>query len=169
MSLASLSDCKEQIKSWKAQPFGELITEAMQATVSKYVKVVNQCDKGLLTNTVLPLLADKVTTFKGMTPVVVALRNELLEERHWEQIQEVIHTEIDRSKGVFFKAADIQAAERAAAERAAAERAAAERAALAGYPAVVPPYAYEAHQTPFEAHQAPFGQSPLIPPVISFR
>ena len=60
-----LLDFKEQIESWKAQPFGELNTEAMQVTISKYVKLVNQCNKGLPTNTVLPLLADKVTTFKG--------------------------------------------------------------------------------------------------------
>ena len=143
----------------------------------------------------------------------IALRNESLNERHWNQIQEVIHTEIDRSKGVFLLGyllglrqvlvqtilgsrfveplqKRVDAWEKSlrlfsetldewlAWQRSwmylesifkAAERAAAERAALAGYPAVVPPYAYEAHQTPFEAHQAPFGQSPLIPPVISFR
>ena len=44
----------------------------------------------------LPLLAEKVTTFKGMTPVVVALRNEALKPHHWEQIEAAIHSDIER-------------------------------------------------------------------------
>ena len=36
------------------------------------------------------MLAEKVTTFKGMTPVVVALRNEALKPHHWEQIEAAI-------------------------------------------------------------------------------
>ena len=96
-----LNDFGEQVEAWKKAPFETLNTELMQVTVAKYGKVVAQCDKGLPTNTVLPKLADAVTVFKALTPVVVALRNTALQPRHWENIEMAIHTPIDRTEGVF--------------------------------------------------------------------
>ena len=70
----------------------------MQQSVNKYNKVCAQCEKGLPINTVLPMLKEKVDVFKGLVPVVVALRNDALKEHHWTQIEEVIHQEIDRGE-----------------------------------------------------------------------
>ena len=56
-------------------PFDSLNTEHMQQQVQRYAKVVNQCEKGLPANSVLPILREKVDTFKVLVPVVVALRN----------------------------------------------------------------------------------------------
>ena len=94
-----LNDWGIQVEEWKAADFETLNPEDMGVKVGKYNKIVGQCDKGLPTNTVLPLLADKVTTFKAMTPVVVALRNAALKAHHWEQIETAIHTTIDRGDG----------------------------------------------------------------------
>ena len=44
------------------------------------------------------MLKEKVDVFKGLVPVVVALRNDALKEHHWTQIEEVIHQEIDRGE-----------------------------------------------------------------------
>ena len=52
--------------------------------VTKYAKVVAQSEKGMASNTVVPILKEKVDTFKGMVPVVVALRNDSLKAHHWE-------------------------------------------------------------------------------------
>ena len=68
----------------------------MQQQVQRYAKVVNQCEKGLPANSVLPILREKVDTFKVLVPVVVALRNEALRQHHWEQIELAIHSDIDR-------------------------------------------------------------------------
>ena len=92
----SLSDWGEQIEKWSNAPFDSLNTEHMQQQVQRYAKVVNQCEKGLPANTVLPILREKVDTFKVLVPVVVALRNEALRQHHWEQIELAIHSDIDR-------------------------------------------------------------------------
>ena len=91
-----LKDWGIQVEEWKAAAFDTLNTEEMGVKVNKYSKIVGQCDKGLPSNTVLPILAEKVTVFKALTPVVVALRNESLKPHHWEQIEAAIHTSIDR-------------------------------------------------------------------------
>eukprot|EP00966_Prymnesium_polylepis_P236491 5469227-Prymnesium_polylepis.1 len=70
----------------------------MQAQVTRYAKVVAQSDKGLPSNTVVPILKEKVDVFKGLVPVVVAMRNESLKEHHWAQIEQAIHAEIERGE-----------------------------------------------------------------------
>ena len=94
----SLHDWGEQIEAWSTAPFESLNADQMQVQVTKYAKVVNQSEKGLPLNTVLPILKDKVDQFKTMVPVVVALRNESLKEHHWGQIEQSIHSEIVRDE-----------------------------------------------------------------------
>jgi len=93
-----LHDWGEQVDGWSTAPFESLNTEVMQQQVNKYAKICSQVEKGLPANTVLPLLKDKVDTFKSLVPVVVALRNDALKEHHWAQIEEAIHTEMDRGE-----------------------------------------------------------------------
>lgn len=87
------------MEQWSSAPFESLNTDLMQQQVTRYAKVVAQSDKGLPSNTVVPILKEKVSTFKGMVPVVVALRNEALKEHHWKQIADAIDRTIERDEG----------------------------------------------------------------------
>ena len=49
----------EQVEEWKVAPFDDAQPGADAGTVTKYAKVVSQCEKGLPTNTVLPILAER--------------------------------------------------------------------------------------------------------------
>ncbi|KAL3909338.1 MAG: hypothetical protein SGPRY_009465, partial [Prymnesium sp.] len=90
---------KVPVEQWSSAPFESLNTDLMQQQVTRYAKVVAQSDKGLPSNTVVPILKEKVSTFKGMVPVVVALRNEALKEHHWKQIADAIDRTIERDEG----------------------------------------------------------------------
>jgi len=94
-----IADWGRQVELWTAAPFDELDTDLMQKEVTKYAKVCSQVEKGLPMNSVLPLLKDKVDTFKQLVPVVVAMRNDALKEHHWRSIEEVISNEIERGEG----------------------------------------------------------------------
>lgn len=70
----------------------------MQQQVTRYSKIVAQSDKGLPSNSVVPILKEKVDTFKKMVPVVIALRNEALKDHHWKQIADAIDHPIERDE-----------------------------------------------------------------------
>ena len=94
-----IHDWGAQVDEWNGAPFDALDPELMQKEVTKYAKTVSQCEKGLAPNTALPILKERVETFKGMVPVVVSMRNEALKEHHWKQIEEAIGSAIERGEG----------------------------------------------------------------------
>jgi dynein heavy chain len=96
---SSLDDWARQTEDWVQAPFESLNVEAMNGYVQRVDKVCKQCEKGLPENTVLPILKDKVDTFKAMVPVIDALRNPALRERHWNQIEDTIHSKVERGEG----------------------------------------------------------------------
>jgi dynein heavy chain len=46
-------------------------------------------------------LTDLVDTFKGAMPIVVALRNENLSEKHWQEIKDLIQHDFDINDAEF--------------------------------------------------------------------
>lgn len=76
-----------------------LFTEIDDADISKksehYAKIANRLDKSLPANPIQATLKDMVETFKAAMPIVSALRNKSLEERHWTDINNLIDGEID--------------------------------------------------------------------------
>ena len=96
---SSLDDWGRQTDEWVGAPFEMLVVDSMNAYVQKIDKVCKQCEKGMPDNTVLPILKEKVDTFKAIVPVIDALRNPALRERHWSQIEDTIHSKVERSDG----------------------------------------------------------------------
>ena len=66
--------------------------------VNLYTKTVFQAQKGMPGNPVVPRLKDSVDTFTPLLPCVVNLRNNNLQERHWDEIHSLLGFEIKGDK-----------------------------------------------------------------------
>lgn len=53
-------------------------------------------EKGLIPNRLVPRLRASVDEFRGLLPVVAALRNTALKERHWAKVNELVGTVLVR-------------------------------------------------------------------------
>jgi len=58
-------------------------------------------EKNLEDNPIQRKLKELVDTFKGAMPIVVALRNDALQEHHWKEIKDLINSDFDISNPEF--------------------------------------------------------------------
>uniref|UniRef100_A0A1I8GGQ9 DHC_N2 domain-containing protein n=1 Tax=Macrostomum lignano TaxID=282301 RepID=A0A1I8GGQ9_9PLAT len=86
----SIDEWDKYLDQWKAAPFMELDVEDLSNTTMKYMKAVQQLEKGLPPNPVVPRLKEKVDDMRTKLPVVTDLRNENLKDRHWNKIEEIV-------------------------------------------------------------------------------
>jgi dynein heavy chain len=70
----------------------------MEKQVNLYTKTVFQAQKGMPGNPVVPRLKDSVDTFTPLLPCVVNLRNNNLQERHWDEIHSLLGFEVKGDK-----------------------------------------------------------------------
>ncbi|XP_075260085.1 dynein axonemal heavy chain 6-like isoform X4 [Convolutriloba macropyga] len=71
---------------WLEDKLLDLDAEEMNGSVTKFQKYVNQLEKGLPPNTIVPILKQRVDSMKTKMPVIVDLHNREFKARHWEQI-----------------------------------------------------------------------------------
>jgi dynein heavy chain len=83
-------------KGWTKTQFDALDAEDMAAEVTAYNKIVMNAERTLPTNNVVPELKSMTTVFKNTVPVVSDLRNDSLQDRHWEKIEAVIGQPVPR-------------------------------------------------------------------------
>ena len=81
-------------QEWLSTEFKVIDAFNLEKNVGQYSRLCNQTTKGLPNNRVALKLAEDVQTFSPVLPVVLNLRNDLLRERHWDRIQELIGFQI---------------------------------------------------------------------------
>ncbi|XP_047672459.1 dynein axonemal heavy chain 6 isoform X2 [Tachysurus fulvidraco] len=86
----SLEEWDKLQNSWMQSTFHDLDPEILSIQVNKYNKYVNQLEKGLPPNSVVPKLKAGVEAMKGKLPVVTDLRNPCLKERHWIMLESLV-------------------------------------------------------------------------------
>ncbi|XP_044515237.1 dynein axonemal heavy chain 6 [Gracilinanus agilis] len=86
----SLSEWDDLQDNWLTSKFEIMDPEALNSQVSKYAKFVNQLEKGLPPNNVVPQLKTKVEKMKEKLPVITDLRNPFLKPRHWTFIEQIV-------------------------------------------------------------------------------
>uniref|UniRef100_A0A4X2L0J5 Dynein axonemal heavy chain 6 n=1 Tax=Vombatus ursinus TaxID=29139 RepID=A0A4X2L0J5_VOMUR len=86
----SLSEWDILQEDWLQCKFEFLDPETLNSQVSKYSKFVNQLEKGLPPNNVVPQLKAKVEMMKEKLPVITDLRNPFLKPRHWAAIEQIV-------------------------------------------------------------------------------
>ncbi|XP_069464806.1 dynein axonemal heavy chain 14 [Ambystoma mexicanum] len=83
---------------WKLTLFDNLNVDLIQRDVSRFIHTIFMLEKGLPANNILSTLKEHVMDFKQGLPVIVALRNPCLQQRHWDVIQYTIGRSITKDK-----------------------------------------------------------------------
>ena len=91
----SLKEWEELTEKWIGTQFGAIDAKDIAGQADKYAKICARLEKNLDENPISAKLRELVDTFKGAMPIVVALRNENLTDRHWREIKDLIQHEFD--------------------------------------------------------------------------
>ncbi|ESN90842.1 hypothetical protein HELRODRAFT_182551 [Helobdella robusta] len=78
------------VQKWMEASLETLDAEELTSTTLKYLKIVNQLEKGLPPNGVVPKLKEQIEKMKVKLPMVTDLRNPTLKQRHWDAIEAVL-------------------------------------------------------------------------------
>uniref|UniRef100_K7FYG4 Dynein axonemal heavy chain 6 n=1 Tax=Pelodiscus sinensis TaxID=13735 RepID=K7FYG4_PELSI len=76
---------------WMECKFDSLDPEYLNSQVSKYAKFVNQLEKGLPPNNIVPQLKGNVEKMREKLPVITDLRNPCLKPRHWAVLEQIVN------------------------------------------------------------------------------
>lgn len=87
---SSLDEWDAMISEWTVAVFESLDVENLNSQTMKYAKSVNQLEKGLPPNGLVPQLKERVESLREKLPMIGDLRNPTLKPRHWEVIEEII-------------------------------------------------------------------------------
>jgi len=79
---------------WTNTPLATVEAAALEKKITVFNKLCFQAAKNLPGNPVVPKLKSSVTSFTPVLPVVVNLRDDTLQERHWKQIDDCVGFEI---------------------------------------------------------------------------
>ncbi|XP_036933614.1 dynein heavy chain 6, axonemal [Acanthopagrus latus] len=79
---------------WRQSKLEQLDLEQLSSQIIKYGNYVNQLEKGLPHNTVVPSLKEKVELMKERLPVITDLRNPCMKPEHWQTLESVVRTSL---------------------------------------------------------------------------
>jgi hypothetical protein len=75
--------------------FKKLDAKPMIQKTEQFIRVVNQAERNLSENPVVPKLKNMVWMYKEALPAVLAMRSPFLEAEHWEAIRALLAVDID--------------------------------------------------------------------------
>lgn len=87
-------------RDWINQKFTAIDVEDIQKQVDKYDKSASVCAINMRENPVTLIFKEKVDVLKSTMPVVSYLRSDL-QERHWEEIYDILGMRLDLSADDF--------------------------------------------------------------------
>uniref|UniRef100_A0A7N9AZR1 Dynein, axonemal, heavy chain 6 n=1 Tax=Mastacembelus armatus TaxID=205130 RepID=A0A7N9AZR1_9TELE len=73
----------------------QLDMEQVSSQVNKYSKYVNQLEKGLPLNNIVPCLKEKVEVMKQRLPVIIDLHNPCMKAEHWKILESVVGSSLN--------------------------------------------------------------------------
>lgn len=91
----SLKEWEEMTEEWLKTDFKDIDANKIKNIAEEYAKKCLRLEKNLEDNPIQSKLKVKVDTFKLAMPIVMALRNENLEDNHRQKINEVCGVEIN--------------------------------------------------------------------------
>ncbi|XP_034941913.1 dynein heavy chain 6, axonemal [Chelonus insularis] len=91
----SIISWKETIKTWYSCDFNSLDIEEITNMIMRYSKIVNQLEKGLPSNDVLPQFKSEVKQMQEKLPIISYLKNPSLKSRHWSRIESLLNCLFD--------------------------------------------------------------------------
>lgn len=83
-------DFQNQLQNWEQLPFLEVNLEQMESVLSSQDHSITQMEQGLPQNPHLTQLRQQIEKLKKLFPLLKALQNQCLRDRHWEKIHEAL-------------------------------------------------------------------------------
>lgn len=87
----SVDTWAKTVDEWYHCEFNTLNTEDMNMFTARNVKNINQLEKGLPPNLIVPKLKDEVELMKDKLPVITYLRNPAMKPRHWIRVENILN------------------------------------------------------------------------------
>ncbi|XP_071446254.1 dynein axonemal heavy chain 6 [Hetaerina americana] len=87
---SSVDEWNTRTDQWSSQDFHCLDPEEISTITYKHLKHVQQFEKGLPENLIVPKLRANVEKMKDKLPVISNLRNPALKSRHWIKVENVL-------------------------------------------------------------------------------
>jgi dynein heavy chain len=91
----SLSTWEDKQQEWIKVQFSKIDAKTISEEADAYAKVANRVEKILPSNPIGEKLKLLVDTFRGTMPVVVALRNDDIQESHMLEIKDLLQNDFD--------------------------------------------------------------------------
>ncbi|XP_027139394.1 dynein heavy chain 6, axonemal [Larimichthys crocea] len=91
----SLEEWDSLQDGWRQSTLQKLDLEQFSSQVIKYGKYINQLEKGLPQNNVVPSLKDKVEVMRQRLPAITDLRNPCMKPQHWETLESVVGSSLN--------------------------------------------------------------------------
>jgi dynein heavy chain len=86
----SMEEWDKLIKEWLNKQLDEIKIDSVQMSVNRFNQNIYLLEKGLPHNELTISLKDKVVDFRKTLPIIIALRNQSLKPRHYNQIRILI-------------------------------------------------------------------------------
>ena len=90
-----IEDFQSLKQDWEKQTLKEIQIKPMIQKVDQYFRIVNQCERNLGDNPIVPRLKKMVVLFKESLPAVNALKSQYLEEGHVQEISAILKTQFN--------------------------------------------------------------------------
>uniref|UniRef100_A0A3B4T6A4 Dynein axonemal heavy chain 6 n=1 Tax=Seriola dumerili TaxID=41447 RepID=A0A3B4T6A4_SERDU len=91
----SLEEWDSLQDGWRQSALEQLDLEQFSSQMTKYSKYVNQLEKGLPRNNIVPSLKAKVEVMKQRLPVITDLRNPCMKPTHWKILESTVGTALN--------------------------------------------------------------------------
>ncbi|XP_023277881.1 dynein heavy chain 6, axonemal [Seriola lalandi dorsalis] len=91
----SLEEWDSLQDGWRQSALEQLDLEQLGSQMTKYSKYVNQLEKGLPRNNIVPSLKAKVEVMKQRLPVITDLRNPCMKPTHWKILESTVGTDLN--------------------------------------------------------------------------
>lgn len=96
----SIEEWDKLIKEWLKMLLDDIIVDNVQKDVNRFTQNIYLLEKGLPNNDLVPKLKNKVLEFKKALPIIIALRNPNLKQRHYQQLRLITYLDLTQGRGI---------------------------------------------------------------------
>jgi dynein heavy chain len=79
---------------WTNDILSKINIDDLQKEVNKFTQNIYMLEKSLPTNNIIPTLKERIVEFKAAMPVILALRNPHMKQRHFDRLRVLIGKDI---------------------------------------------------------------------------
>lgn len=81
-------------REWTNTVIDAIDIDLLQKEVNKFTQNIYMLEKALPANNIIPILKDRIVEFKAAMPVILALRNPHMKQRHFDRLRVLIGKDV---------------------------------------------------------------------------